>query len=43
MEDLQARHKKEIKALDGAKRAAVKKIKTTLAGKSKKGKDAVAV
>ena len=41
MEDVQARHKKELKALDGEKRAQIKKTKQT-AGKGKKAKDKLA-
>jgi hypothetical protein len=41
MEDIEARHKKELKALDGAKRAAVKKAKST-SGNSKKAKEVLA-
>jgi OTU domain-containing protein 6 len=41
MEDLQARHKKEIKTLEADKRTAIKKIKGT-AGKGKKGKEILA-
>lgn len=41
MDDLKARHKKELKALDGEKRNQLKKTKAT-AGKGKKGKDALA-
>jgi hypothetical protein len=37
-EELEVRHRKELKALDGEKRAALKKTKAT-AGKGKKGKD----
>jgi OTU domain-containing protein 6 len=40
-EEVTARHKKELKALDGEKRAALKKAKTT-AGKGKKAKDVLA-
>jgi len=40
-DDIAARHRKEIKALEGEQRAAVKKTKTT-AGKAKKAKEAVA-
>lgn len=39
-EEVEARHKKEIKALDGEKRAAIKKSKGT---KGKKAKEAVAM
>ena len=38
MDDIQSRHKKELKALDGEKRSAIKKAKVL---KGKKGKDAV--
>jgi len=38
LEETQARHRKELKALDGEKRASLKKAKTT-AGKGKKAKD----
>ena len=41
MDDLKAKHKKELKALDGEKRNQLKKTKAT-AGKGKKGKDALA-
>ena len=41
MEDLQARHKKDMKTFEADKRTAIKKIKGT-AGKSKKGKEIVA-
>lgn len=37
-EETEARHRKELKALDGEKRAAVKKAKAT-GGKGKKAKD----
>jgi hypothetical protein len=40
MEDLLSRHRKEIKVLDGEKRAAVKKAKMT---KGKKAKDEITV
>ena len=39
-EEMEARHKKELKVLDGAKRAVLKKTKST-SGKSKKAKDAL--
>jgi len=39
-EEIAARHKKELKALDTEKRAALKKVKGT-AGKSKKAKDLI--
>lgn len=39
MADLHARHRKELKALEGEKRAAIKKTKATT---GKKGKDLVA-
>lgn len=39
MEETQTRHKKELKALDGEKRAAIKKAKAL---KGKKGKEALA-
>jgi hypothetical protein len=38
MEELNAKHNKDLKALDGEKRAAIKKVKGT-AGKGKKLKD----
>jgi hypothetical protein len=38
MEEIQSRHKKELKALDGEKRSAIKKAKAL---KGKKGKDAL--
>jgi len=38
---MEARHKKELKAFEGEKRSALKKIKGT-AGKGKKGKEALA-
>jgi NAD(P)H-hydrate repair Nnr-like enzyme with NAD(P)H-hydrate dehydratase domain len=38
MEDILTRHRKEFKALDGEKRAAIKKAKTT---KGKKAKDEI--
>jgi hypothetical protein len=38
VEEVTARHRKEIKALDGALRAELKKCKTT-AGKGKKAKE----
>jgi hypothetical protein len=38
MEEVQSRHKKELKALDGEKRSAIKKAKAL---KGKKGKDAL--
>jgi hypothetical protein len=38
LEEVQARHRKEIKALDGEKRAQLKKAKAT-AGKGKKAKE----
>jgi hypothetical protein len=38
LEEVQIRHRKEIKALDGEKRAQLKKVKAT-AGKGKKGKE----
>ena len=41
LEETQARHKKEIKALDGEKRSQLKKTKQT-AGKGKKAKDKLA-
>ena len=41
MDDLKAKHKKDLKALDGDKRNQLKKTKAT-AGKGKKGKDALA-
>ena len=41
MDDLKAKHKKELKALDGEKRNQLKKTKAT-AGKGKKGKEALA-
>eukprot|EP00555_Chaetoceros_dichaeta_P005070 CAMPEP_0198262672 /NCGR_PEP_ID=MMETSP1447-20131203/11146_1 /TAXON_ID=420782 /ORGANISM="Chaetoceros dichaeta, Strain CCMP1751" /LENGTH=305 /DNA_ID=CAMNT_0043950993 /DNA_START=131 /DNA_END=1048 /DNA_ORIENTATION=- len=41
MDELKAKHKKELKSLDGEKRTALKKIKGT-AGKGKKGKEALA-
>ena len=41
MDDLKAKHKKELKTLDGEKRNQLKKTKAT-AGKGKKGKDALA-
>jgi len=37
-EEIESRHKKELKALDGEKRAALKKAKAL---KGKKGKDAI--
>jgi hypothetical protein len=40
-EEFETRHKKEQKALDGAKRAALKKAKST-AGNSKRAKEALA-
>ena len=40
-EDVEQRHRKELKNWEGEKRAALKKTKAT-AGKGKKGKDAVA-
>ena len=40
-EDIEARHKKELKAFDTEKRAAIKKVKGT-AGKGKKGKELLA-
>ena len=40
MDDLKAKHKKELKALDGEKRNQLKKTKAT-AGKGKKGKEAL--
>lgn len=40
-DDIAARHRIELKALEGEQRAAVKKTKTT-AGKAKKAKEAVA-
>lgn len=39
MEELQSQHRKELKALDGEKRAAIKKAKAT---KGKKAKDEIA-
>jgi hypothetical protein len=39
MDELLAQHRKEIKALDGEKRAAIKKAKAT---KGKKSKDEIA-
>ena len=39
MEEIAARHRKEVKALDGEKRAAVKKAKST---KGKKAKEEIA-
>jgi hypothetical protein len=39
MDEIQTRHKKELKALDGEKRAAIKKAKAL---KGKKGKEALA-
>eukprot|EP00557_Chaetoceros_sp_GSL56_P000278 CAMPEP_0176503334 /NCGR_PEP_ID=MMETSP0200_2-20121128/15304_1 /TAXON_ID=947934 /ORGANISM="Chaetoceros sp., Strain GSL56" /LENGTH=332 /DNA_ID=CAMNT_0017902611 /DNA_START=48 /DNA_END=1043 /DNA_ORIENTATION=+ len=41
MEELQAKHKKELKTLESDKRIALKKVKGT-AGKGKKGKEALA-
>lgn len=41
MEEIQARHRKELKALDGEKRASLKKTKAT-AGKGKKAKEMLA-
>ena len=41
MEEMQARHKKEVKTLDGEKRSQVKKTKQT-AGKGKKAKEKLA-
>eukprot|EP00562_Extubocellulus_spinifer_P029590 CAMPEP_0178724982 /NCGR_PEP_ID=MMETSP0699-20121125/26403_1 /TAXON_ID=265572 /ORGANISM="Extubocellulus spinifer, Strain CCMP396" /LENGTH=42 /DNA_ID= /DNA_START= /DNA_END= /DNA_ORIENTATION= len=41
MDDLRARQKKELKALEGEKRNHLKKTKAT-AGKGKKGKEALA-
>ena len=41
MDDLKAKQKKELKALDGEKRNQLKKTKAT-AGKGKKGKEALA-
>jgi len=41
MTDIEARHKKELKALDTEKRSALKKIKGT-AGKGKKAKELLA-
>uniref|UniRef100_A0A7S2EVU4 OTU domain-containing protein n=1 Tax=Trieres chinensis TaxID=1514140 RepID=A0A7S2EVU4_TRICV len=41
MEEAKSRHKKELKALEGEKRSALKKAKST-AGKGKKGKEAMA-
>ncbi|CAB9528828.1 OTU domain-containing protein 6B [Seminavis robusta] len=41
LEETQARHRKELKALDGEKRSALKKAKGT-AGKGKKGKEKLA-
>jgi hypothetical protein len=38
MEEVQSRHRKEVKAWDGEKRAALKKAKAL---KGKKGKDAL--
>lgn len=38
MEEIKSRHQKELKAFDGEKRAALKKVKNT-AGKGKKGKE----
>jgi len=40
MDELKAKHKKELKTFDGEKRTALKKIKGT-AGKGKKGKEAL--
>uniref|UniRef100_A0A7S4UZK3 OTU domain-containing protein n=1 Tax=Ditylum brightwellii TaxID=49249 RepID=A0A7S4UZK3_9STRA len=40
-DDMLARHKRELKSLDGEKRSSLKKVKGT-AGKGKKGKEAVA-
>jgi hypothetical protein len=40
VEEVTARHRKEIKALEGEMRGAVKKAKTT-AGKSKKAKEVI--
>ena len=39
LEEMESRHRKEVKALDGEKRAALKKAKAL---KGKKGKDAQA-
>ena len=41
MDELRARHKKELKALEGEKRNHLKKTKAT-AGKGRKGKEALA-
>jgi len=41
MDELKAKHKKELKSFDGEKRTALKKIKGT-SGKGKKGKEALA-
>ena len=41
IEECESRHRKELKALDGQKRAALKKAKQT-GGKSKKAKEAMA-
>jgi hypothetical protein len=40
MEELLAKHRKELKVLDGEKRAAIKKAKAT---KGKKSKDEIAM
>lgn len=40
-EDMESRHRKELKALEGEKRAAVKKAKGR-GGKGKKGKEMLA-
>ena len=40
-DEVQARHRKELKALDGEKRATLKKTKAT-AGKGKKAKEKLA-
>lgn len=44
MEDIAARHRKELKALDGEKRAAIKKAKSVAGGaaKGKKAKEEIA-
>jgi len=41
MEEAETRHRKELKALDGEKRAALRKAKGT-GGKGKKGKESLA-
>lgn len=41
LEEIQARHRKDLKALDGEKRTEMKKTKST-AGKGKKAKEKLA-